>query len=387
MRNENFLLSFDFLSCKANLKVLGKERYRTKFGSIMSYLSIFAILGFSFYFIIQTLNRSNLILVYGQDSFVFPILNLTNQPLVVTLSNLYNQYYENQETYFKFEMSFFEYNTIKDESGNRQTVTKVTPVPLEPCLIDKHFGEYRKYFENVSMNNRFCLVPGKVNITTYGIYGDVTRGNSFLDVSLYKCQNTSTFNRCKSPEEINQQLSLAYMSIYYMDFSINPKDFENPIIPFMQSEVLQCGSKLFNAFQSSRTSINIETDRGFVFEDVNSQETYSFGQTERIVDLPSDNRITRYYITNSKKTELYRRSYSKFQTLLANVGGIINAIMKMSITIVEFVSVLELNDFLILNLFNYDQSSWSLKHKSSRSILKSQGVSNQIYIIQKKLKM
>ena len=70
------------------------------------------------------------------------------------------------------------------------------------------------------------------------------------------------------------------------------------------------------------------TDFGFVFEEKRKESSFQFGQLETYIYSGSSFSIKEAYalvsMTLSNDEELYKRTYDKLQTVMANIGGIVN---------------------------------------------------------------
>lgn len=351
--------ALDILSFHPELKVNGERRYTTKIGLFFTIIAVALVLTLSVFFLIQTFDRQNLNLVFSQDSTIYPVTNLTDIPFTMTVHGRYAAFPEQQRV-FSVKAQFVEYFTKPNAQGVPTVSFRITPVPMVPCELEKHFGQYKYMFKDAMMTYRYCAVPGSVNMTLYGKWGDTKNGNSHLDVRIFKCDNkTVTGDRtCYDDATINKYLGNAYTTIQYVDFDIQPKNYTNPLIPIYQSEMLQFGTGLYKTFYSIRTNTQIRTDEGFLFEDFYQITSSSYARTETVVTDKAEDPsfgIAQYIVYHNKRVEIYTRSYMKIQQLLANIGGVLKAILIIAHLIVNQISLSQFKLYMINLLFSFGQ--------------------------------
>jgi hypothetical protein len=282
---------------------------------------------------------------------------LTDIPFTMTVHGRYAAFPE-QERVFSVKAQFVEYFTKPNDQGVPTVSFRITPVPMVQCDLEKHFGQYKYMFKDAMMTYRYCAVPGSVNMTLYGKWGDTKNGNSHLDVRIFKCDNkTVTGGKpCYDDATLNKYLANAYTTIQYVDFDIEPKNYTNPFTPIYQSEMLQFGTGLYKTFYSIRTNTQIRTDEGFVFEDFRQITSSSYARTETVVTDKAEDPsfgIAQYIVYHNKRVEIYSRSYTKIQQLLANIGGVVKAILLVAHLIVNQISLVEFKLYLVNLLFSF----------------------------------
>jgi hypothetical protein len=96
------------------------------------------------------------------------------------------------------------------------------------------------------------------------------------------------------------------------------------------------------------------TDTGYVFQDNMVENFYEFDQTTLSIDLLNAGQLSQgnfgtLYIRNSDHLSIYKRQYKKLQDVLANVGGLVNAILLFSRLLSNFIT----RKFVWVDLFEY----------------------------------
>jgi hypothetical protein len=98
--------------------------------------------------------------------------------------------------------------------------TTQTEIKMEKCGINKHFGKFKSYFEDVSdLKSRYCVPKGN-NLTLTGFYGDFERGNGFIMVYTNKCTNGTKINDyridCFDKDYINGYMEGTFLQMSYI---------------------------------------------------------------------------------------------------------------------------------------------------------------------------
>lgn len=72
-------------------------------------------------------------------------------------------------------------------------------IPMKKCGLDGFNFEDKESLEYIGVKDYYC--PQIKNYSIYGqFYSDIFR---YISIKVTKCKNTTTFNECKSTEEID----------------------------------------------------------------------------------------------------------------------------------------------------------------------------------------
>lgn len=272
--NHNFLNIFDLYAQSPQMHIHSRKKYHTKFGIIIGFLSLVVMLILSGYFVLQTFSRENLSILFNQDSTVYPSANISNMPLVFSITDDYENPIPDSDRVYNIDVKLWKFYTTKNEAGDIISQTDIIDVPLERCNISKHFGNYKSYFENSALlSTAYCTTPGISNLTLYGSYGDANNGYSFLDVMFYKCINgvyPPSATNCLDKETIDNRLSTIYLTLGYIDFDINHKNSTDVLIPIVKLDAIPLSLNLFKRIFDFKKPVLYDTDYGYVFEDIST---------------------------------------------------------------------------------------------------------------------
>lgn len=80
-------------------------------------------------------------------------------------------------------------------------------------------------FDNRHLNEFFCADEFNADLKGFIDEGEC----DFIQLDIFKCQNTSLNQNCKSIEDINKKIKNSYIYIYFQEAFPNLSNFENPV--------------------------------------------------------------------------------------------------------------------------------------------------------------
>ena len=324
----HYIKNADILSFKVNFTFndKGETRLKTLIGGTLSIFLIIISSIFTIYFLYRKFNRLDANVIYSTERI--ETLNLTYSskiPFMFRVSDTYSKPIPNENIYHTYIRLWY---TIENS-----TIQLYEEIPMSKCDINKHFGNFKKYFINMSDLNSFICPDIRLdNQIIYGIYG----GNlpfSYYDFNVLKCLNNTIFNlTCKSEEEIHKKLSDAYLDLRFIDFTLDSlnKDKVEKIV--IKSERFSISSTMYKRIWLYLTDIKFITDKGIIFSSSYEENFYKYDSMRfdtdlrniDILDEPGD--FLSFTILSSGNAVIYHRNYFKIQDYLATIGGIIKSV-------------------------------------------------------------
>lgn len=337
---KDFALSYDILGTQPQTYFAGKPRYQTVLGFVLTVLCYMAIITLGVYFLLQFINKQSFSIVYSQYIDQAPSIDLTSSPIVVSLTDANAVPINNSGI---ATLSMWQRGYMKSHVNGTPTFGLVyNPIPLEKCNISKHFVNYSSLYQDVpGLETFYCVVPGSMNLTIFGQYGDVTSGFTYLDLQASKCVNsTANNNSCARPEVIDAKLGFVYMAFGYLEYQINHTNIDNPISLYRTNELGFFSTSIFKRYFTYFKRLEYHSDNGIVFEEIDSMIGYQHDNTVINYDLkpPANypNMFAEISVTMSKKYDSYSRSFVKLQNIVANIGGMSNLILTSGAILVQF---------------------------------------------------
>jgi hypothetical protein len=311
----NFVDAFDQFSYKPHLFINGRARYKSFIPAILGFMTYLASLSIAIFFLIDALNRRNPIIISNDDPNYYPLVNLSQTPIQVSLTQGLDIIYD--ESYFTFSAFFLDISV--DPSKPKEQITKYKRLFFENCLQE----DYNKFGKKI-LNNTFCLNPEKNNITLYGRYGDAYNGFSVLNIDVNQCVNsTKSMVVCKPKQFIDEYLKSL---TFGLGLKVNYLNHQNTTDPFIQDFKLMAfhmSNTIFKKYFVSFKNAIYTSDLGMIFEDKIVQYNYIYGSQELNVDLKigtilSPAAFGQVTLTTNSIANEYKRSFTKLQTVLAN---------------------------------------------------------------------
>ena len=345
----------DIFSPEIKLKIQnGQSNFKTQFGGVLSLLCFISVFAAVFYFFLRFINRKDATIITNEElTNQVKIENFNQYPFMIRLTNSYSVPIKDPYKYYEFYMSYMWTVKNKTESGF-SNVIMLEHIDLQICDINNsiHFNENYKYlFENYTDINTFLCPNYKKNYTVSGLYGDVNF-YSYMHFHLRACQKESSGNRCYDPETINSTLTTSYLEFRTVNYEVNTLKV-NPKNLLVLGERIFVSNTVYKRIWMYYKSLNFTSDFGYVFENYETDNFFQVSRYEFETDMRNSSKAPIPYtflgltIINDKSTLKFRKTYMKFQNMLANIGGIINGILIIGFLLNYIISVKLFNSFLI----------------------------------------
>jgi hypothetical protein len=349
------LKSIDFLGNEPQLYIFNQTRYKTHTGGVLSILSMITILSLSLYFIVIVFSRQQLNLISSRSTDFEKSLDFTKVPFLFLPATTAGVVYSTNVIYPIVQI----WNYYKENKG----AANITTIPYKQCESSDIEG-YEDLFNGFKdLNKYLCLNKTNLNLSLFGVNGDIVNGYSKMQVYVAKCVNGSSLNpnpdknTCSSSSQIDSILSGTPVHFYmvYPDTNIDFANTGEPFFSYLKTEDFTMPLlALFKYFYMFKKTI-VNSDIGFVFEENVPKHSYQFDSVQSTLFIGSSFNIKEAFglisFSLAEKADVHHRSYIKLQTLVANVGGVINFIIIISKLIVTFIT----EKSLFLNYINKRQ--------------------------------
>jgi hypothetical protein len=342
----------DLYGIEYKLRIQSQIKYKTLLGVFIGLLSILSIMCLSIYFSVEFINKNGMNVLYKKEEMMLPRNNITNFPFLFTLSDNSGKKIPSEGIY-SFEVLYFKFNNVKDEQNNSYLVSNVSIIPYKNCE-KSDFQGYESQFSNINPKDWFCIPPGKYNLTIFNKFSDLINGFSFLNINLQKCKNSTQNKNCKTEEIINYTIANSKLTLTHLSHQINHYNYVTPNELNLEILSAPVSSSLTKKYFYYLQQTIYETDYGYIFQDRKTVNFMTFDNYIPDTDIGESKSLTgksyiaQISIRNSKFISYYFRSYTKIQTLLANIGGIIKFVMLIS----EYFVIYFTHNFFLKNISN-----------------------------------
>jgi hypothetical protein len=377
----NGLRSLDFFGVKPKLLINSSPKYKTLIGGSISILVTCLIIAGFIYFgqeLIQKQNPtviSSSIFQENPDNYALSPENF-NFFIGIQDSN-YNYYID--PTILKISITFNNYRSnIVNGTLNWDQTSK--ELKAEQCDLNKNFPYFKDEFSHQPLSSLYCVDPSTFqNIFIGGNWGQ--EFFNYLQIRIQTCQNSTDSNvTCKTPEEIDNVLSGGYFVVNLIDSLFEPKNYTNPQKHFRRDTFTTMSNKFYKEVTYYLKNIDYNTDRGVLVEDLSTEKYLQLDYDKELYDFRSNLNgvILDCVFRMSNKKDIYFRKYIKIQDVLAQVGGLIKAIIIVVQILYSNFSQVAYYFHLLENLFVFNENE---KQDPDSSNLKA----NSVYVHPKRL--
>jgi hypothetical protein len=347
------VISFsDFISEKPHMLINKSVRAKNIYGGILSIILVSLIFSSMVTFIHALINRKNSTLSYNKVPTQETSYDYGKYPFMVALLDNGLKLIDEEDRYYSFLADIWTF-TPDNSTGTIVMRLNRTKIHTEKCKLDVHFGEYKDYFKDVPyLEHHYCMVPGQ-NITLYGIYGSIKPYN-FLDFWISTCVNDTSINRTDCyPREVSQKrLVNTFISYQFLTNFIDHSNIDNPGGLMLQSETLPVSSTIYKRDFIYHRNVNYYTDLDFIFSSQRTQNYNQMSSFRETADLRPEGTVPGSFalisVLMDNSYDEYKRRFTKFQEVLANLGGLFKGIY----TIAYIINYLFFDELYYINLMS-----------------------------------
>jgi hypothetical protein len=337
--------TFDFISYQPSLFAQGNKRFRTIFGSITQI--IFAILNTSgiLYFskdIYYKLNPNVIESTFIVDNPPEWIVTPSDFNFIFSMNDPDNYGpYKNSSIYtVDFYMTIIENGILKEY---RQ-------LSSESCSLDNFKGVDPGIFSPTFPFEQYYCISKNETLSLKGVL--TSTSISYFKFMVRTCKNETSPVPCATEEELSKKLDGTMVTLYHIDKIYDPSNYTHPVKHFFNNYWLRASQKVFNGVSFYFKTVNFIDDTGLLFEDSSKSTTLKVDNIHPSIDfMKSDHFLEVIFLFNNSVTT-YNRKYKRFQQVVAEIGGLINAAYIFFSVIVNYFTQLFYFDHIVNKLFD-----------------------------------
>ena len=370
-----YIKKIDFLSCSANFTFNenGETKYKTIFGGIISFISIFGSCGLCIYFLLKFFDRNEASVVHSTQTDIYINNTISHKmPILLRLSDTNSKTFDNPEKIYNITLKVW-HGGSNDSTTLLQTYEDVE---MEKCDINKHFnGEFKKIINDIdNINTYFCPIQRNYNQTLYGIYGSIYPF-SYYSFTIRFCKNSTENNLCYPLEYSVNLLQESYLDVIIIDHTLDSLNIKNTGTMTLLKERFMISSTMFKRIWFYLENIKFLTDDGYIFQNNKIDNFHRYNSVR--FDVDSRDTINVYYfatltILNTSQTSQYYKTYTKIQDYIPVMGGITKAFTLIG-TFLNYFNALNSYYFKLITDFmidkNNDKIYKKLRNKTNISLI------------------
>lgn len=380
------MLDLDIFSSDVQLRVQnGNTKYKTKMGGFLSFLTFLLILASLGYFLNHFFERKEAIIIYNSKTTnQVNVTNFNEYPFLARFSDTNSLTKDDADKIYVFILQYW---WAKNMSDPKQTLIQFREnIPMVPCEVNNpvHFNpKYVDLFRNQTDLHTFLCPNYTKNYSIYGLYGDSVE-YSYFHLMARTCNQVST--NCISSNDANTYLDNVYFDMRTITHDISPHT-NKPYTPTIQGERFPITNSLRIRLWMYIESVVYKSDFGYIFEETKESKFHKINSFNKDIFLIKAGTVpfTFFGITllNYREVSQYTRTYTKAQTLLANVGGIIRGLTLIGYILNFIISEKLFNLFLINHIpeiqhFTYEHSEkLNDNNQISQNVMKNNFVTNE----------
>ena len=334
--------------------IRGHQTFQTSIGSILTILCFLIMIIYVSYFFKQMIYHTNpsiLSSIYNDEIPKF--INLTKKNFSFAFG-LQNKEYTNYIDESVYIVKGVQTKVYLRKNGSSEIYQ--TPIKIIKCN-EYNFNIIPEYFEKLPLNDLYCL-----NDEFYEIEGEYKREiYSYIKLNFSKCENSTENNfYCKPLEVIDEYLYGGFIGIFMIDYSLVPRDYNNPFISYGKNLYNSFSGKFFVDLFLYLKNIEIITDQGYFFTEKKKLNFAAYDYLHTNIDHRISDHFLSLTIRVSSKREIHERSYIKIQSIFSNIGGMLKIILLFGEYSIYFIKMTLYKNY-ILEFFNLDESEIRLK--------------------------
>ncbi|EWS74769.1 small GTP-binding domain protein (macronuclear) [Tetrahymena thermophila SB210] len=349
------LKKLDFFGSQIQLRFNQEPTYKSQIGSIITIL-IITFISFRFLSILlSVLSRKNPFIIYTQRQVDDPSLFVATSksfPMAFALENLDSQYFIDEQIYTVSAELQQRIQNFNNTSQQYDIIWQNLEIQVQPCTKDNFQNpDNSKYYLNLDYKNMYCFSPD----SQLDIQGDFPSLKfSQIIFKVHKCQIN-----CKSEDVINQYLQKNYFGLQLSDAYVDITEKENPFQMYSRDMFWPISTQQQKDITIYIRNNYVYSDFGWLFSDIITQKfpSYSYQDIDVFPIQQSDDYLLSVVFRLEKQQEnVYRRSYLDFIGIISQIGGFAQSLLAIGYLICRKISQLQLNQSIINQIFNYEES-------------------------------
>jgi len=199
---------------------------------------------------------------------------------------------------------------------------------FRPCLLEDVQGNETLY-NQYQLNMFYC--PDNSTFLLNGTNDDETM--SYATVSLMICENSTSNNTCKSPDEIsnffNTFSSQKFFGVFYSDIQSDLNDYNQPFKKVLTYEICLIDPEVKKRLTYYFKEALVETDSGWLFPDVQTQSNFMYDYKDYDFQMRTDpsQPVFQYLFFSSKDVLIASRRYQTISEFMGAFSGVANFII------------------------------------------------------------
>ena len=236
---------------------------------------------------------------------------------------------------------------------------------LHPCS-EKDFDD-PTIFSNLGLTNNYCFNREDNDFEFKGFFDEPSV--NFAIIELFLCNNATYNNKCKTFDEIRQNLNGKSFNIYFEDSIFDTANYINPVKKTITNRYEYIDVFFRKNIDLNFQKITLKSDDGWFFGNWTSYSEIGFSsQNSDIFTVSSNDLNTSRFAINmysDKNSVVIQRLYIKVSDLLARLGGVLQSLMFIGYILIHFEHSLYLKNTILNALYSFQKKGTEKNRKKS----------------------
>jgi len=198
-------------------------------------------------------------------------------------------------------------------------------IPLSRCSLERvpDMDDLRDYFQRNQINNLYCIDDSSQITPSLQSTWDGPLYKNIL-INIFPCINSTDGSGiiCKDSDMIEGFLNSGNFAMYFTNMAIDPNNFGKPLTSFGKEFYTPISFSTLTYIEMLFGHASFESDNGLITENLDSRNLANYLSSRQVLTFSSD-MVVQIDMKLDKVKTTYSRSYDKIQTVMGNVGGVI----------------------------------------------------------------
>ena len=335
-----------FISFRINDEI----EYKSLIGGFSTIIFTSFALAYTIYVSYYFISRKNVDLIYSNKIIQSnPKVNLTQLEFNFGFGL---QYQSNGES--AINLKYFKYNlSLCSWTDDEQLI--YTNIPFRLCEKNDFFNLVNESFDIVGLGDMLCPDLNNINYTLSGTFMDYFY--QFIELNI-ELTNYAIENKEETKNFIiDNPLEMAF---FFLDNAIDYESRSNTLPIYLNYLFKAMDFEFQKTTEALISQIEFSNDENIIFN--NPKKTYGatldshFDSFHKITDKKGDNLIGKLLIKASPKVIQLSRTYEKLPSFIADLSGILEEILILTLFVVNIIERQAIDNKLIHTMLKYKGS-------------------------------
>jgi hypothetical protein len=328
----------DFLGKKPTLLVAGNSSNKTRFGGMLSILVFFLLILGSAYFLNILFSRQNYTVVDSEEFNSTQFMDFSDFQVSMAVGDSFGMPLEDEDRVYGVMGMWYTYVPKFNMTTGKITMeTLYHPIYMEKCNLEKHFPNSTDLWkEEQNIDKSYCMIPGQMANISKNVGSPNYKQMNFW---FYKCQNNSLIGKidCLPQDQIDQKFDNNFLALRFKNYYFDHTNVVSPAQPYIHMEAISISSFLFKQMLIQMKNVDYFSDEAYLSVNPTLTTYNIFKSQKETADKRIENRVpgafTLIAFNMGFLKQSINRKYYKVQNMLADLGGLLKALITIAFNI------------------------------------------------------